>query len=347
MIQEMNLQGIPANNLAGKRSKHLLGRISRLIRPELRHSAAFRLMTISILVATIGLSCMALIVSDHYNVKNSPDGLSSAFVPDTTKKQKQNVTVNNHKRPSKAENAEVIRQLQEELQASQQELNEANQKLMEAERQLEIAQQKMIAVQPPNPEMFSFNFDQKAFEDMPEFHFNPEDFNQLNNKEFREEMQKAQEEAKKVMEEAWKNNKFDNEESRQQMKKFQEQQEQYWKKHQDEWKMQAEKFREQAEKQKEYWEEHKGEWELQMKKAQEEASKALEEMKKSGGLHTNPMDIEMDIDIDTDIVAPVPPELPESPEVVAPGEDNQDQPADSGKSEINNLDNKLRELENE
>jgi hypothetical protein len=218
---------------------------------------------------------------------------------------------------------------------------------MEAERQLEIAHQNMIAVQPPNPEMFSFNFDKKTFEDMPEFHFNPEEFNQLNNKEFRDEMQKAQEEAKKAMEEAWKNNKYDNEESRQQMKKFQEQQEQYWKKHQDEWKIQAEKFREQAEKQKEYWEEHKGEWEQQMKRAKEEASKAFEEMKKSGNLHSNPMDIEMDIDIDTDIVAPVPPELPESPEVVAPVEDIRDQPADTGKSDIRNLDNKLRELEKE
>jgi len=62
MIQEMNLPGVPVNGLTGK-SNQLLNRIKRLIKPETRHTAAFRLTVVLLFIATIGLSTMAFIIT--------------------------------------------------------------------------------------------------------------------------------------------------------------------------------------------------------------------------------------------------------------------------------------------
>jgi bla regulator protein BlaR1 len=91
MIQEMNLSGpVQANALCGK-SKGLLYRIKRMIKPELKHSPVFRFSVIFLLFLTVGITAVALYASNNNTLFLSMKGLSHepSFVtisfPDTSK----------------------------------------------------------------------------------------------------------------------------------------------------------------------------------------------------------------------------------------------------------------------
>ena len=157
MIQEMNLQNAPVNGLTGK-SKRLLNRIKRLIKPEMKHSAIFRLSVVLLFIATMSISALAIIVSDQANVKDSDRAnvndnaveIASIQDKDGNKKKLKVVFVNdtiremtvNGKQVSKEEMKEYapeIRKMQEELEASHGELDEMKEHLMELQTEREIA----------------------------------------------------------------------------------------------------------------------------------------------------------------------------------------------------------------
>ena len=73
MIQEMNLQNaVPVNALTGK-SNQLLNRIMRLIKPEMKHSAIFRLSVILLFIATMSVSAMG---SHHHGTKKCEENVA-------------------------------------------------------------------------------------------------------------------------------------------------------------------------------------------------------------------------------------------------------------------------------
>ena len=292
MIQEMKLNSVPANALTGKRSHQLLSRITRLVKPEMKHSAAFRLAVVSLFVATIGISTMAFIITDTPDVKNSQNSLSvqDALQSDTMDKKNTHGSINftsedwdgdkkkmkiifsddtitrmtvNGKPISKEEMKqykEEIRKVQEELRTSQEELRIAHEKLNQAQKELQIAQLNMEGILlPPLAHQFNFGSNMGVYS-LPQL--NPESF-EFDTEKFREEMKRAQDEGMKAFQEAQRN-------------------QENWKLNEEEWKKEMEKFRKEAQKHQEYWNLHQEEYNEQMKKAEEEAAKAIEELRKSG-----------------------------------------------------------------
>jgi len=327
MIQEMNLHSaVPANALTGK-SNQLLNRIKRLVKPELKHSPAFRLTVILLFLATIGVSAMTLIIAGKPgNLSNGTKVSAGISVkkdlqPDSTRKVIRNATVNtitddkkdgekkkmkivfvndtikemtvNGKRVNQAEMKEYgdeIRKIRQEMESSQKELEKTNQELEEAQIELEIAR--------------------KHIEDSKE-DFDKRDVFELN-RQMKGALSQSHEEVKRAFED------------------MKIQQEEYWRSHQNE-------FRE------------------QMRKAQEEARKALEEMRKNKDPFFNDQPFRHRIE-PCPPVPPMPeieapdvpdieelmPELPEHPRELLPEE-----PATPDHSATESLDSKLRELEGE
>lgn len=296
MIQEMNLTGSPANSLTGK-SNQLLNRISRLIKPEAKHSATFRVTVVLLFALTIGISTMAFIITEQPDVKAKATsqiriesvenatklkGIASTYVGDDKdgdKKKKMvivfdndtiaEMTVNGKKlsKEEMKEYADDIRKVQRELENSQDELKLAHQELANAHREMENAQRELEWMNRNNE--FHFEFDNEAlkFHELNELHrMNPDEFQKL--QELNLDLNKLNEQINNELnihnfhfEEL--NQQFQNREFHEKMMEAQEETRQA--------------FREAFEKSLEY--RNSGEFREQLKKAQEEAMKAFGEAK--------------------------------------------------------------------
>ncbi|MBN1791508.1 MAG: hypothetical protein JW830_13485 [Bacteroidales bacterium] len=332
MIQEMNLQtNLPANAITGK-SNHLLARVRRLVKPELKHSPAFRLAVIFLFFATVGVSAMTLMVSrkpgELFSDKNKSGNtlIISDFQPDSNGKVVMNGTISkvsgenrdgdkkkmkivflndtikemtiNGKEITKEEMKnyeEEIRKIRQEMEASQKELEKAHQELEEAQKELQLARQQN----------------------------NQEQLNKLwQNEEFREQMKKVQEEAGRASDEA-----------RKAMEEMWKERQEYWQQHQTEFQEQMKMAQEAMRISREdYWKSHLKEFQEQMKKAQEEAKKAM-------GMPLLP---------ETEIMIP---EVPEVEELIPlnplpPAEMLPEEPAAKDSQDSESLNSKLKELEN-
>jgi uncharacterized protein YukE len=365
MIQEMNLNSaVPVNALTGK-SHHLLSRIKRLVKPEMKHSATFRMTVVLLFFATIGISAMTLLITGkpvNYlndgkimatiqqagNLQNDDSGIILNGTANVTTDDKKNgqkkkmkivfvndtikeMTVNGKavKKSEMKEYEDEIRKIQQEMESSQQELEKVHRQLKEAQEELETAREELkdIAEEPDLEELSEFN-KQFRYPHLQEYFLQPPNIilhDSLLNHYFNKENFK---------------NILQNEEFQQEMKKAQE-----------EVRKAAEEMRLKHE---QYWRTHKDELWKEMKKAQEEARRSMEEMRKHREFYfqqDHPFMLEP-----SPAVPPVPefelrelpepkeimPEKPENPDVMAP-----ESPAEPDQKKTESLDSKLRELEEE
>lgn len=309
MIQEMNLTSVvPANALTGK-SNHLLDRVRRLLKPELKHSPTFRLAVILLFFATIGVSAMTLIITGKpgdfsRNKENStgmviiddiqPDSNGKVIMngsisevnrdrSDGDKKKMKIVMINDTIKEMTINGKEVtkeqmkdyedeIRKIRQEMESSQKELEKAHQELEKAQQELEMARQQIAEAKNDLERPGDPELIWKFKEPFSEAYINPEQFKKLwQSEEFREQMRRAQDEAREASEEA-----------RKKMEEMRIKREEYWRQHQGEFQDQLKKAQEEMKINKEeYWQLNQEEFQEQMKKAQEEAQKAFEEMKKN------------------------------------------------------------------
>lgn len=119
MIQEMKLSGpVQANSLLG-RSKRLLDRVRRIVKPELKHSPAFRLTVIFLLFVTLGITALALTVNTDIKTgllakKQSPEtSASPAAKQDTSRTVGKEVSMNTEVIDSKGDVKKKIRIIME------------------------------------------------------------------------------------------------------------------------------------------------------------------------------------------------------------------------------------------
>lgn len=347
MIHEMNAQSFAAANALKGRSNSLLERVKRLMMPELRHTPAFRLVMLLLLVMVLGLTTMAFVHSGKGPEKpkkeitpatkvmplTQPDSAATKHVTVESGKDRKKIKIIlegdtikemtiNGRQADKEEMKQYARELgkmQYELQLSQLELKRAQEELEKSQQELEVARRSIEGTNEEwhRPEMN--NPGRQLREDLWYDYPNAEAWrDMLNNERFREEMREAREAGRKAME------KF-----REQHQEYQLQQQEYWLQHQDE-------FRE------------------EMEKARKEAQKAFEEMKKSDAFHFYyqeewPMPVPpAPPAIPETELPPLPgadeavPALPEAPEIVAPG-----LPEPSEVPSEQQLDSTLRELEGE
>jgi uncharacterized protein YukE len=340
MIQEMNLQSnVQANALTGK-SNHLLNRVRRLVKPELKHSPAFRLAVIFLFFATVGVSAMTLLTTGKtdelsLNKENSSnrviindlqqDSTGSVVINGTIgkvtgenrddgKKKMKIVFLNdtikeisiNGKEITKEEMKnyeDEIRKIRQEMEASQKELEKAHQELEEAQKELQLARQQIADAKEGLLTPGDPELVWQLKDPFSQAFNNHAQLNKLwQNEEFRNQMKKAQEEARRAGDEARKAN----DEAKKTM-------EEMWMKRQ------------------EYWQQHQKEFQEQMKKIQEEAKKAMV----------------MPLLPETEILIPEVPEVeelipvyPEPPMEMLPEEPSAKDSQDSG-----SLNLKLKELE--
>jgi beta-lactamase regulating signal transducer with metallopeptidase domain len=344
MIQEMSLEGaVRSATLTGK-SNQLLNRVKRLLKPEHKHSPAFRFTLFFLFLTTFGVSAMTIVMAGKQALLHEPSQkatptvahemisppevlpeitMMNTMAPDdnpTGGKKKMKVvfagdtikemTVNGRhvSKEDMKEYENEINKLQEEVQSSQKEANQDFQKVLEdmARAQKEMQE----AVTTPQIQEFP-GFPGPSGPGITQQPFvNPEQIMKMMQSEaFREQMKKAQEESRKAMEE---------------MKEKQQDFYQYWQSHQEE-------FRE------------------QMKKAQEEMKKALEEMKKNNdglmpppflfpGFPAFPSLPNIEPPADQELV-------PLHEKLLTPEEINPDDQQSPEKQSSGELDLKLRELE--
>ncbi len=313
MIQEMNLYGnVPANALTGK-SKHLLNRVRRLVKPELKYSPAFRLAVVFLFFATVGVSAMTLLASGKpgelfWDKEKSGNMLIiSDFHPDSNGKVVMNGTISkvsgenrdgdkkkmkivflndtikemtiNGKEISKEEMKnyeDEIRKIRQEMESSQKELEKTHQELEEAQKELQMARQQLAETRNglEYPEDPELRWQFK--EPFSQAYMNPEQYKKLmQSEEFQEQMKKAREEAGRA-----------NDEARRAMEEIRMKGQEYWQQHQKEIQEQMKKAQEEIRiSREEYWKSHQKEFQEQMKKVQEETKRAFEEMKKNKELY--------------------------------------------------------------
>jgi bla regulator protein BlaR1 len=297
MIQEMNLQGAPGNALTGK-SNQLLNRIKRLIKPESKHTATFRLIVTLVFILTVGVLSMAFIITGQpdlksgkkytvnvENVSDSPQltGTVSTIIHDNKdgdKKKKmiivfdsdtiREMTVNG-KKLSKEEMKEYagdIRKIQRELESSQEELAQAHQEMETASRELENAHRQFELANKEFEFNLDFNSEQMTrLQEQLNLELAQRDFDfknfplEFQSDGFQEKMMRALEEALKAFEDS-KISQLESGQFQEQMKKAQEEMNKAF----DGAKLkqyESEEFRE------------------KMKKAQEQALKAMTEAQKN------------------------------------------------------------------
>jgi bla regulator protein blaR1 len=387
MIQEMNLHSaVPANALTGK-SNNLLNRVRRLVKPELKHSPAFRLAVIFLFFATVGVSAMTLIFAgkpgkfsgsmDNSNGMVIIDSLQQdsngglilnatlnavagekkdgekkkmkiLFVNDTIKE----MTINGKsvKKEEMQEYEAEIRKVQQELESSQRELEKTNQELEMTQKELQMSRQELERIQdgrPARPDVSEFSRQIRGA--MSQSYIDAGQFkNFWQNEEFKEQMKIAQEEARKAYDEA-----------RKAQEEMRIKRDEYWQLNQDEFKEQLKKAQEEMRvNREEYLKSHQKEFQEQMKKAQEEAKKAFEEMKKNKELYDLPEfpylykfhpvpEIGEPILPETEILIPALPEvevlIPSEPET--PLEMVPEEKAEKDSQDSESLNTKLKELE--
>jgi beta-lactamase regulating signal transducer with metallopeptidase domain/uncharacterized protein YukE len=313
MIQEMNLHSnVPANAITGK-SNHLLNRVRRLVKPELKHSPAFRLAVVFLFFATVGVSAMTLLVSGKPGelfsdkdksgnmlvindfqsdstgkvVMNGTFGKVSGENRDGDKKKMKIVFLNdtikemtiNGKEITKEEMKnyeDEIRKIRQDMETSQKELEKAHQELEEAQKELQMARQQLAETRNGLEYPGDPEMRWQFKEPFSQAYMNPEQFKKLmQSEEFQEQMKKAREEAGRA-----------NDEARRAMEEIRMKGQEYWQQHQKEIQEQMKKAQEEIRiSREEYWKSHQKEFQEQMKKVQEETKRAFEEMKKNKELY--------------------------------------------------------------
>jgi beta-lactamase regulating signal transducer with metallopeptidase domain len=319
MIQEMNLGSPFATNALTGKPKQLLRRVTRLLKPEMNHSPAFRLSIILLFFATVGVSAMTLMIAGkpEHPVPSLETTLSAAFPEiiqqdasgklikqgtlQTTlngeeggKKKVKVVFVNDTIREmtvnGKAVTREEMKHYQEELQKiqremdnSRRELEEANRQLAEMQHELQKAMQEADMVRREMTLAERHEMEKQIQEELAQAPPFPKILPEYwRSEEFREQMRKSQEEARRALEE-------------------------FRLQHRDQW-----------EQQREQWLQHRAEIQEQFRKVQEEARRAMEEWKKNLGDQIHPEQFRYR----WDRFPPLPPypdfETPDVPEVEVP-----------------------------
>lgn len=289
MIHEMNFSSpVTGNALTGK-PKQLLRRVTRLLKPEMKHNPAFRLAVILLFLATVGVSAMTLMITGkpEHPAPSSETTVSKAFPelmqPDASgnrikqgtlqttltagdggkKKVKvvfENDTIREMTVNGKAVTREEMKQYQEELQKIQQEmdhsrreLEEANRQLAEMQHELQKAMQEAEMARRKIPLAERLEMEKQIQGELSQVPHFPKVLPEYwRSEEFREQMRKSQEEARRALEE-------------------------FRLQHREQW-----------EQQREQWFEQRAEIQEQFRKVQEEARKAMEEWQKSMGDQFHP-----------------------------------------------------------
>jgi hypothetical protein len=222
MIQEMNLNSpLPANGLTGKPNQ-LLNRIKRLVKPERKHSPAFRLTVMILFFATLGVSAMTLFFAGQPG--NSEYSLKTGAVNTTTIDRKNGEKMNMVVASDTIKEIEKIRQ---EMEASRRELEKTQKELQEAQLQLEIIRRQMEAMHGNMVEPDLSELDLQLERSLAQKEFSLQQLEKMmQQKEFQEQMKRAQEEAMRAFEEMKLREKENwlehQEEYKEQMKKAQE-----------------------------------------------------------------------------------------------------------------------------
>jgi hypothetical protein len=143
MIQELHLSGpIPANALLG-RTKSLLGRISRILKPEMNQTPVYRIAMVFMLLITLGIAVVTLATTGNSGNKKSMVLVFSEkaekpiAIPDTSKikaekkvlKQDESLIQEEKKKEKDIEDA------RRELEKAEQELEKAREEMMRNMRQ--------------------------------------------------------------------------------------------------------------------------------------------------------------------------------------------------------------------
>lgn len=197
MIQEMNLNSpLPANGLTGKPNQ-LLNRIKRLVKPERKHSPAFRLTVMILFFATLGVSAMTLFFAGQPG--NSEYSLKTGAVNTTTIDRKNGEKMNMVVASDTIKEIEKIRQ---EMEASRRELEKTQKELQEAQLQLEIIRRQMEAMHGNMVEPDLSELDLQLERSLAQKEFSLQQLEKMmQQKEFQEQMKQAQEEAMRAFEE--------------------------------------------------------------------------------------------------------------------------------------------------
>jgi len=222
MIQEMNLSSpLPANGLTGKPNQ-LLNRIKRLVKPERKHSPAFRLTVMLLFFATLGVSAMTLFFAGKPG--NSEYGLKEDAVNTATIDKKNGEKM---KIVFASDTIKEIEKIRQEMEASRRELEKTQKELQETRLQLEIAIQQMQTARENRVEPDFSELDLQLERSLAQKEFGLQQLEKMmQQKEFQEQMKRAQEEALRAFEEMKLQEKENwlehQEEYRKQMKKAQE-----------------------------------------------------------------------------------------------------------------------------
>jgi len=151
MIQELCIcQTIPANALIG-RTKSLLGRITRILKPETNQTPVYRIALVLMLLITLGIVAVTIATTGNSGSKKSmalvfsDKAVKSVNTPDTAKnKVEQKVVIQeesflqNDKKKEKD-----IADARHNLEKAQRELEKARQELEKARQEVERAQQQL------------------------------------------------------------------------------------------------------------------------------------------------------------------------------------------------------------
>lgn len=234
MIQEMNMSPVPVNALTGK-SKQLLGRVMRLLKPDSGKFSSFRTAILFLLLISFGLTAFAMVyASAPRPVKKSPPPAATPAAKverDTVKQVIIRKEVRQVDPKIEKEREKALSDARRELEKAQVALLKAQQELDRAREQMRMAREKytpgdMVWIQhgeQPQPGEwqierynipFEFNFDMEKSAEFQEqmrmleedMKKNQEEMYQYQQKmmpEQREEMKRQMEEQFKEMQEEW------------------------------------------------------------------------------------------------------------------------------------------------
>jgi beta-lactamase regulating signal transducer with metallopeptidase domain len=151
MIQEMNVGGpVPANALTG-RSKSLLSRVKRLLKPETKHSPAFRLAVVFLLLITLGIAAVTIASTGKLKDSTIITGLFSGrtdrtqAAQDTIKTRADKPESQKNKSTGQADEKKKkeLAEASYKLEKVRQELEKVQRELEKAQKQVELARKKL------------------------------------------------------------------------------------------------------------------------------------------------------------------------------------------------------------
>lgn len=199
MIQELNMMPVPVNALTG-RPKKLLGRVMRLLKPETGKSSSIRMTILFMLLISFGITAYAVVYSAKPDdPKPAPAGKSQTVVS-TERDTVKNIII---KRSDRQLSPKEEKEQEKELAEARRQLEKAQVEMLKAQQEMERAHEQMRKVQEKfrQGELTLRLEDLKgSMDDMRFYHFEVPVEVPLNleeNEQFREQMEKLQEEMKR------------------------------------------------------------------------------------------------------------------------------------------------------